>query len=129
MLIPVIKVIDRGTGYTHIVGTNHHDALVVSKDGRYIYYYNLQNSMSSRYPEEFEGKDYSYKIDSVQHCDYEEPHIEFVTLEEWVKLSQENISEQVENMIEFYNVYVKRMREKMDKETHGLKTTAGEIIE
>lgn len=40
---------DLQTGTTHIYGTNPHDSLIVSEDGRTLSYYNLQNGDGSRF--------------------------------------------------------------------------------
>lgn len=40
---------DNESGDVHRYGTNHHDALAVSDDGRCLYYENLQNGDGSKY--------------------------------------------------------------------------------
>lgn len=40
---------DNEGGYVHEYGTNRHDSLVVSGDGRTLSYYNLQNGDGSKY--------------------------------------------------------------------------------
>lgn len=48
---------DNEDGEVRQYGTNHHDALVISDDGRYLYYENLQNGDGSR------GGGYSFVTD------------------------------------------------------------------
>lgn len=40
---------DMSTGHAHEYGTNPHDSLIVSEDGRSLAYYNLQNGDGSRF--------------------------------------------------------------------------------
>lgn len=40
---------DMLTGHAHEYGTNPHDSLIVSEDGRSLAYYNLQNGDGSRF--------------------------------------------------------------------------------
>lgn len=42
-----MKILDTQTGAIHEYGTNGHDSLHVSQDGRYLTYYNLQNGDGS----------------------------------------------------------------------------------
>lgn len=42
-----MKILDLQTGSIHEYGTNGHDSLYVSNDGRYLTYYNLQNGDGS----------------------------------------------------------------------------------
>lgn len=42
-----MKILDLQTGSIHEYGTNGHDSLYVSRDGRYLTYYNLQNGDGS----------------------------------------------------------------------------------
>ena len=44
-----MKIKDLQTGEEHEYGTNPHDSLVVSEDGRTLSYYNLQNGDGSRF--------------------------------------------------------------------------------
>jgi hypothetical protein len=124
MLIPVIKVKDKAhDGYIHIIGTNSHDALIAYKDR--LEYYNLQNGCGSygndEYGYEFVGEESEYL-----------PFIEFVTLEEWIKLSMKDIDNQTKWLIDFYKKYAERYQKKVQKarEDAGIVwDTGGEIIE
>lgn len=42
-----MKILDTQTGTIHEYGTDGHDSLYVSQDGRYLTYYNLQNGDGS----------------------------------------------------------------------------------
>lgn len=42
-----MKILDTQTGSIHEYGTNPHDSLYVSHDGRFLTYYNLQNGDGS----------------------------------------------------------------------------------
>lgn len=42
-----MKILDTQTGAIHEYGTDGHDSLYVSRDGRYLTYYNLQNGDGS----------------------------------------------------------------------------------
>lgn len=44
-----MNIYDTTNGKTHIYGSNCHDSLVVSEDGRTLSYYNLQNGDGSAY--------------------------------------------------------------------------------
>ena len=50
---------DMLTGHAHEYGTNPHDSLIVSEDGRSLTYYNLQNGDGSRFGDyRFVGDDH-----------------------------------------------------------------------
>lgn len=44
-----MKILDTESGMVHTYGTNCHDSLVLSDDGRTLEYYNLQNGDGSAY--------------------------------------------------------------------------------
>ena len=123
MLIPVIKVKDKAhDGYIHIVGTNSHDSLIVM-NGQ-LEYYNLQNGCGTIGDDE-----YGYEFVAE---DGFLPHIEFVTLEEWLKLSMNDIDEQTKWLIEFYKRYVERHQKDVQeaREKAGIVfDSGGEILE
>lgn len=126
MLIPIIKVRDKAHNTEHIVGTNHHDVLLVDKQK--ITYMNLQNSCGTEFDEP-----YGYEfIVPKPWADYVEPHIEFVTLEEFVKLSEEQITAEVDNTIALYRLFVERENALLDaakKETGITGDTGGGVTE
>ena len=126
MLIPVIKVFDKATEYEHIVGTNHHDVLRVDKHK--ITYANLQNGCTT-YEEDECG--YEFVVPETG-SDWVDPHIEFVTLEEFIVMSEEQISEEVHNKIELYSMFKDMMKEDLEraKKETGIKgDTSGGVIE
>lgn len=124
MLIPVIKVKDKAhDGYIHIVGTNSHDSLILYKGQ--LEYYNLQNGCGTMGDDE-----YGYEF--VAEEDEYLPHVEFVTLEEWIKLSMNDIDEQTKWLIEFYKHYVELHQKEVQeaREKAGIVwDSGGEIIE
>lgn len=44
-----MKILDMQTGTIHEYGTDRHDSLRISQDGRTLSYYNLQNGEGSKY--------------------------------------------------------------------------------
>lgn len=124
MLIPVIKVRDKGKdGYVHIVGTNSHDSLIVC-NGQ-LEYYNLQNGCGTIGDDEY---GYEFVVDESEYL----PHVEFVTLEEWIKISMKDIDEQTKWLIEFYKYYVERHQKDVQeaREKAGIVwDSGGEILE
>ena len=126
MLIPVIKVFDKATEHEHIVGTNHHDVLLVDKHK--ITYANLQNGCGTD-----EDDEYGYEfVVPETGSSWADPHIEFVTLEEFITMSEEQISEEVHNKIELYSMFKDMMKEDLEraKKETGIKgDTSGGVID
>lgn len=93
MLFPIIKI--KENGITHIVGTNSHDCLYIHDNA--IHYLNVQGMVGTEFPDEsgmyFDGTDKGESSMSGL------PEIEFVTLEELIKLSTQNMVEQTENTV------------------------------
>ena len=88
MLFPIIKI---KTEYgEQIVGTNSHDCLYIENNA--IHYLDAQCMTGTQYPTEsgmyFVGEDKEYSIS----C---RPEIEFVTLEEIIKIAKENRVEKI----------------------------------
>jgi hypothetical protein len=79
MLIPIIRVKDRSDGKVHIVGTDSHDSLEIIDGG--IAYCNHQNGCGTG-----NGKDYGYEFHCLDANIFGEPHIEFVTIEEFLEI-------------------------------------------
>lgn len=118
MLIPVIKVKDKGLGdYVHIVGTNTHDSLVVYKD--HLEYYNLQNGCGTAGNDE-----YGYEF-VFEENEWDVPYIEFVTLEEFIKLSEKEIDDQTKGLIASYKCFTERHK----KEVQEARNKAGIIMD
>lgn len=127
MLIPVIKVFDKATEYEHIVGTNHHDRLIVDKHK--ITYGNLQNGCGT---DDDGGYGYEFVVPKTEKQSWADPHIEFVTLEEFITMSEEQISEEVHNKIELYSMFKDMMKEDLEraKKETGIKgDTSGGVID
>ena len=127
MLIPVIKVYDKATEYEHIVGTNHHDVLRVDKQK--ITYANLQNGCTT-YEEDEYG--YEFVVPEYDGHSWIGSHIEFVTLEEFITMSEEQISDEVHTKIELYSMFKDMMKEDLEraKKETGIKgDTSGGVID
>lgn len=80
MQFPVIKVKDKYSGKTHIVGTDSHDELYVGKDGQ-LHYSNLQNGDGS-------GSEEGYGYIFAGEEDDFNPHekIQFVSFDELLEI-------------------------------------------
>lgn len=124
MLIPVIKVRDKAHGTEHIIGTNSHDALVVDKHK--IEYYNLHNGCGT-----YGDDEYGYEF-VFEENEWDVPYIQFVTLEEWIKLSETAMEEDVKGLVYFYKKFAERQRKRAEEareEAGVLWDTGGEILE
>ena len=123
MLIPVIKIRDKQDGSVHIVGSNSHDSLIVNKHS--ITYYNLQNGCGT-YDDEY-GYEFVY-----EENEWDVPYIQFVTLEEWMKLNMNDIDEQTKELIHSYNAFAK-MHQKAAQEARKkagiIWDSGGDILE
>ena len=124
MLIPVIRVRDKMTGYTRIVGSNTHDMLIVEPS--HLRYYNLQNGCGTLEAYEFLPQD---DYDPAEW--WNDPHVEMVTLEEWLKLSEAEIKEAAQAKIDFYHAISKHWNEMVadaQEETGITGDSGGEIL-
>lgn len=81
MKFPVIKVIDKDSNRSHIVGTNHHDQLVINENGS-ISYLNLQILEGT-------GPRGAYNFQSNSSFE-KQMIVEFVSFEELQELYQED---------------------------------------
>lgn len=85
MRIPLIKIIDKSSGYTHRIGSNVHDVLCVHpKDGT-ISYSNLQNCCGSKKLDFRHNPEYRFYSVSAP-IDEDEQIIEFVSVWEFAKI-------------------------------------------
>ena len=96
---PIIKIHDRATDDTRIIGIDSHDALYINDCGG-IHYRNLQNSEGT-------GKyeDYSF-VGTKRDEHYPWIEIEFVSLEEAIKPAEEHnrkLEENRKKLEEFFN--------------------------
>lgn len=124
MLIPVIRVRDKMTGTTRIVGTNSHDCLLVYPSR--LEYYNLQNGCGSADAYDFICEEHDPKEW------WEIDHVEMVTLEKWIELSAAQIEEAAKAKIDFYHAISKHWNEIVadtQEETGITGDSAGEILE
>lgn len=92
--VPIIKVKDRWSGRTHIVGTNCHDWLHIVNG--HIDYYNLQNGDGTEFIDKGLPANEGYEFCGT-YDDYRgEAYIEFVELDDFItimKKEQANIDE------------------------------------
>lgn len=80
MLFPIIRVLDKEFGTTHIVGTDAHDQLQIEDSGE-ITYYNLQNSGGT-------GEEGYYKFVGKESVEMGTT-VEFVTFERLMEIYQQ----------------------------------------
>ena len=134
MLVPVIRIKEKygDKEYTHIVGTNSHDELIIEDNA--IHYLNLQGMVGTQFPDEsgmyFEG----IGDEDNPCCPY--VIVEMVTVEEFIKIAEENMKEQTEESIRMHEAFkcyleeenkCKKMREKDEKE-NGISDTVGRLF-
>lgn len=112
MLIPIIKVKDKGSGTEHIVGEDSHDALLT--DGHTIRYYNLQNGCGSDY----EDSEYEFQGTDI----FGEVSIDFVTLEDFIDMNIKSITEAVDNKIAFFKIAKEFQQKRLEdaREAYGI---------
>ena len=93
MLVPVIKIKDKYSGNVRIVGTDHHDHLVVTEDGQlhYINWQCMDGTGGEGYGYEFVGKE--IPIDEYST----ETHVEFMDAEKYIEMLKQMIEEEKEN--------------------------------
>jgi hypothetical protein len=113
MLYPVITVKDNcsKSKREHIVGTNSHDTLFISKGGG-IHYLNSQAMVGTQYPEEgysFVGED---KGEWSITC---RPEIKMVTLDELIDMASEHLEESTKTKIKIYKALRKHWDDEMQK--------------
>lgn len=105
MLFPIIRI-KREDG-EHIVGTNSHDCLYIENNA--IHYLNTQCMVGTQYPDEsgmyFKAEDSEFSISGS-------PEIEFMSLEEIIKLATKNMKAQTEETIRVRKAIKKHMEEK-----------------
>ena len=110
MLVPIIKIKEKfgNKEYTHIVGTNSHDELII--EGNAIHYINLQGMVGTQYPEEsgmyFEGIEPDEDSLIPWIC------VEMVTVEELIKIAEKNMKKQTEASIKMHKAFKEYLEEK-----------------
>lgn len=131
MLIPIIKVKDRDS--IHIVGTNSHDTLYIDEATGGIHYLDLQCFEGTK---KYDGESTMEFVPKELEESDVYPQIEFVTLEELIKIATENMCKQTEEQIglhkvieETMSIYLKAKAECEDKlKQDSMKDTSGRII-
>lgn len=116
MLFPIIKV--REGEKVHIVGTNSHDCLYIENNA--IHFLNIKGMTGTEFPEEsgmyFEGKsDDEYSFSGSRE-------IEFVTLEELIKIATENMEQQTEEKIQADKLFAEFMERREECEKKRIKS-------
>lgn len=101
MKVPVIKVRDKYSKTERLVGTDHHDKLIINKDGQ-LHYVNWQ-CMDGTGSDE--GYGYEFVGYPVQEDEFLiEMHVEFMEVEDYVKLirsldaEEKELNEQMDKM-------------------------------
>ena len=134
MLVPIIKIKEKfgNKEYTHIVGTNSHDELII--EGNAIHYINLQGMVGTQYPEEsgmyFEGIEPDEDSLIPWIC------VEMVTVEELIKIAEKNMKKQTEASIKMHKAFKEYLEEKVkcqkkmekDKEENNVVDTSGRLF-
>lgn len=102
MLFPIIRV--KEGDHTHIVGSNSHDTLFIDENTGGIQYLNLQGMDGTR---KHNGKSTMEFVPKPLEEWEVYPQIEFVTIEELIKLATENMIQQTEEQIALHNMIEK----------------------
>lgn len=97
MLIPIIKVKDGN--FEHIVGTNSHDVLYVDEESGGIQYLNIQCYEGTK---KFNGERTMRFVGEAGH--FEETQIQFVTVEEMVRLAIKNMEDGTEAKLKMHQM-------------------------
>lgn len=103
-MIPLVKVRDVMTGREHIIGTDSHDALLIENEQ--LVYYNLQSGESSHTT----GAYVFVCNNDVRNYAPFDRYIEFVTIEEYIKLLTDEASNQYDSELELQKIF-KRLEE------------------
>ena len=106
MLFPIIRLKDGD--YTHIVGSNSHDTLFIDENTGGIQYLNLQGMEGTR---KFNGKSTMEFVPKKMEEWEVYPQIEFVTLEELIRIATENMVQQTDAQIAFHKMIEETMGE------------------
>lgn len=94
--------------YTHIVGTNSHDELIIQNNA--IHYLNTQCMAGTQYPEE-SGMYFAEKeADEYDLCPYST--VEMVTIEELISIAEQNMIDQTEASLRLHESVKKYLAEK-----------------
>lgn len=110
MRIPIIKV--RYGDYTHIVGTNSHDKLII--DNNAIHYLDLQGMVGTRFGEmRFEG------VEPDEWSMTGEVEVEMVSIEELIEIAIKQCDEYAEQKQRFHELFemLKNKREETIEKT------------
>ena len=127
MLIPIIKVKDKHSGYEHIIGTNSHDLLYVDKETGGLQYLNLQCMAGTKVYNQGEKPD--YKFIGNQPDEYvPDVTVEYVTVEELINIAIKNMHEQTEAKIELDKMllmYIEEAEKCQEKLENAIPDTSG----
>ena len=101
--IPIIKVKSVGEGYSpHIVGSDTHDSLYIDPHTGGIHYHNIQCCASTqKVYEDGIDPDYGFEFQGEEGYFHGDMEIEFVTLEEFMKIVEETEKEKAEQKKKF----------------------------
>lgn len=112
MLFPIIRVKDGD--YTHIVGTNTHDSLVIDEESGGIHYMSMQNMEGTKkFGDGFEMEFVPKEMESEDLY----PEIEFVTLGELIKIATDNMISQTDSKIKMHKALSESMKKYFQAKT------------
>lgn len=110
MLFPLIKIKEKlgGKEYTHIVGTNSHDELIIQNNA--IHYLNTQCMAGTQYPEESGMYFVEKETDEYDLCPY--ATVEMVKIEELISIAEQNMKDQTEASLRLHESFKKYLEAK-----------------
>ena len=103
MKFPLIKIKDNHTGDTHIFGTDNHDFLRISDDGKCLYYNNWQNMCGS--------EDGTFTFVSENEYDDVFTYVDMAFIDDLIKLAKKHDIEQ-----EKFHKALEEFLDKMERE-------------
>lgn len=109
MRFPVIKVKDKYTNSVEIVGTNSHHELYVDEETGGIQFLHLQCMAGTK---KIDGKSSDCEFVGNEPDEYQ-PYVtvEFVTIEDLIKIAIENMKEQTEIKLKIEEIFKEYQRE------------------
>nr|WP_295681078.1 hypothetical protein [uncultured Lachnoclostridium sp.]DAD78545.1 MAG TPA: hypothetical protein [Caudovirales sp. ctCiv1] len=126
MLFPIIKVKSKCFKEAEIVGTNSHHKLYVDKQTGGLHFLNMQCMAGTK---RYGSKDADYSFCGNEPNEYEENiTVEFVTIEELIRIAIDNMKEQTEaklKMDEMFNEYIEEQKRCKEKLKDAIPDTSG----
>lgn len=123
MLFPIIRV--KEGDHIHIVGSNSHDTLFIDENTGGIQYLNLQGMDGTR---KHNGKSTMEFVPKPMEEWEVYPQIEFVTIEELIKLATENMIQQTEEQLSLHKIIEETMGKYLKVKTECVEKLKNDII-